>query len=468
MDPNLSDVTKLYDVFICHASEDKDEFVRPLAEALRSQHLAVWYDEFAVDVGDSLREAIDRGLATSLYGIVVLSPSFFHKRWPKRELSGLVAREMGEGRGMILPVWHHVGRDEVLAFSPPLADLRAAVSTSGIPIVVEELLKTLQPEVSPLVVARDILMEKGLSPPVVTHEWWLNIIEIKQVELLHPDLNFGWHWIFPLPFSEDSRPIERGANIAWTALQLDWADDGTARRVCQLTPPEKVHRFLREWPGLLECARRNPATLALYAPQLTIPGFDDGFVDEFDELLAPEKTSSCDAFRYGGAETVDGNPPLCGDFVAWRHPTFGNYTAGELSYEFVNGHDGSYSRRIFSGFECLIWLLSDRSRWMPEKLRETLKRGFRERVSWWANEASNHCDDALLEALHRPRSKFSYTRALRDSIIGLCTEALKELRIEESAEDILSRFIGGAFLEGFYEEEGRIREARKRSRQARR
>ena len=104
MDLDMADVTKLYDVFICHASEDKDEFVRPLAETLRSHHLEVWYDEFALDIGDSLREAIDRGLATSRYGIVVLSPSFFRKQWPRRELNGLVAREMGEDRGMILPI----------------------------------------------------------------------------------------------------------------------------------------------------------------------------------------------------------------------------------------------------------------------------------------------------------------------------------------------------------------------------
>ena len=141
MDPVLSNATMLYDVFICHAGEDKDGFVRPLAEALRSHYLEVWYDEFALDVGDSLREAIDRGLAESRYGIVVLSPSFFRKRWPQRELNGLVAREMAEDRGMILPVWHHVDRDEVVAFSPPLADLRAATTEEGLSAVVGQLLK---------------------------------------------------------------------------------------------------------------------------------------------------------------------------------------------------------------------------------------------------------------------------------------------------------------------------------------
>lgn len=51
----------LHDVFICHASEDKEEFVRPLADALRSNHVEVWYDEFTVNVGDSLCEAMGSG-----------------------------------------------------------------------------------------------------------------------------------------------------------------------------------------------------------------------------------------------------------------------------------------------------------------------------------------------------------------------------------------------------------------------
>ena len=208
----------LHDVFICHASEDKDDFVRPLAEALRSNHVEVWYDEFTLNVGDSLREAIDRGLSSSRFGIVVLSPSFFQKRWPKRELNGLVARETEEDRHLILPVWHNVDRAKVLEFSPPLADLRATLSVSGMSTVVDHLLKKLRPEDSPLIIARDFLVEKGVPPPVITDEWWLDIVEIKEAELLYPDLNRDWRWIFPLPFPRGYRGKERGLNIAWTAL----------------------------------------------------------------------------------------------------------------------------------------------------------------------------------------------------------------------------------------------------------
>ena len=69
----------LFDAFICHASEDKEDFVRPLADALSQFHLHIWYDEFSLSVGDGLRRAIDHGLAKSRFGIVVLSPNFFKK-----------------------------------------------------------------------------------------------------------------------------------------------------------------------------------------------------------------------------------------------------------------------------------------------------------------------------------------------------------------------------------------------------
>ena len=73
MDLDRSAATKLHDVFICHASEDKDEFVRPLAEALRTHHLEVWYDEFALEVGDSLREALSANITErpATFGISV-------------------------------------------------------------------------------------------------------------------------------------------------------------------------------------------------------------------------------------------------------------------------------------------------------------------------------------------------------------------------------------------------------------
>lgn len=126
-----------YDVFVSHAWEDKEGFVRPLVDALVSRGLNVWYDELTLDVGDSLRESIDRGLSESSFGVVVLSHAFFAKQWPTRELNGLVAKAMGEGRKVVLPVWHGVTRQDVESYSYPLADLVAARSADGVEAVAD-------------------------------------------------------------------------------------------------------------------------------------------------------------------------------------------------------------------------------------------------------------------------------------------------------------------------------------------
>jgi hypothetical protein len=135
---------KKFDFFISHASEDKDEIVRPLAEAIEKAGFQVWYDEFSLKWGDSLRKKIDEGLVNSKYGIVIFSSNFFAKKWPEYELNGLVTREM-EGHKVILPIWHKVTKDEVISYSPSLAD-KLALNTSSLSIdeIVEQLKKLIE------------------------------------------------------------------------------------------------------------------------------------------------------------------------------------------------------------------------------------------------------------------------------------------------------------------------------------
>ena len=119
-----------HDAFISYATEDKESLVRPLAEKLTAAGFNIWVDELQLTVGDSLRRSIDKGLATSRFGIVVLSPDFFAKDWPQYELDGLVNREVSEGTKVILPLWHKVSKDEVRSYSPSLAD-KVALSTGS-------------------------------------------------------------------------------------------------------------------------------------------------------------------------------------------------------------------------------------------------------------------------------------------------------------------------------------------------
>lgn len=131
-----------WDLFIAHASEDKDDVARPLRDKVIEHGLDVWLDETELLVGDSLRRKIEYGLANSRYGLVILSEHFFAKEWPQRELDGLTAIEVG-GRKVILPVWHGVDREYVSRYSPTLADKLAVSTSDGLDHVVEEVLRAI-------------------------------------------------------------------------------------------------------------------------------------------------------------------------------------------------------------------------------------------------------------------------------------------------------------------------------------
>jgi hypothetical protein len=111
---------EVFDVFICHATEDKS-YVEPLAEALRHEGIKVWYDRFVVSWGDDIRQSIDAGLARTTFGIVIFSPAFLKKKkWTEHELSGLFARESA-GRKLILPIWHNIAEDDFAEYGPSFA-----------------------------------------------------------------------------------------------------------------------------------------------------------------------------------------------------------------------------------------------------------------------------------------------------------------------------------------------------------
>ena len=141
----------IWDVFISHASEDTGAVARPLAQELERRGLNVWLDENTLSVGDSLRRQIDRGLANSRYGVVILSPDFFRKNWPQMELDALVARDDGKEK-VILPVWHHLTPEQVVRYSPLIAGKLAASTAQGIDRVANEIMRGMgraRPNVAP-------------------------------------------------------------------------------------------------------------------------------------------------------------------------------------------------------------------------------------------------------------------------------------------------------------------------------
>lgn len=129
-----------YDVFISHATEDKESFADALYNELQKIGIKVWYDVISMTWGDSLRSKIDNGLKKSKYGIVIISKDYIKKGWTQYELDGLFQREMTDGK-TILPIWHNITKQEVQNFSPTLAGRLALNSASMTPAEIADELK---------------------------------------------------------------------------------------------------------------------------------------------------------------------------------------------------------------------------------------------------------------------------------------------------------------------------------------
>ena len=426
----------LYDVFICHASEDKDDIVRPLAEALRSENIVVWYDEFELRPGNSLRESIDRGLAKSRHGIVVLSQAFFLKRWPQWELNGLVARHMRGDERVIIPLWHGLTRDDVLEFSPPVADLVAIQTNRGLPTVCQEIVRTVHPQESALIVARDELTAHGVVPPVISDEWWLDVVEasnrVPGAGAAIPEHSHWGRWSFPLP-NEGAKGEGRGVRLAWTALQLDWEKEAEAQKITQISEPAKVLRFIATMPGLPEVCHEFPVWLAAYAPQLTIPGLGGEFEEGFDELLATGSSADELILRRVDPETAAAD-------------------AAHAACQFVQGSLFGPHSMFYETFDYLVWLLSEDSKWLPAPYRSFLRRGMREWAQWITPTAPHIGEDTFFEwvtALKATGAEHPPPQNVLRQLQEMFAKSVTITGVEDSVERLVREFLDGAYVAAY-------------------
>lgn len=167
-----------WDIFISHASEDKDVFVREFVRELQKAGWKVWYDEFSLTAGDSLREAIDRGISQSRVGVVVFSPNFFRKHWTAVELNGIFTIAANQGKTLV-PIWLGVTASDVTQYSPMIADKVALKAEEGIFEVARKLEEIL---------ARDAL--RSLNRDVFVYD--VNVAG-KNVQMVSP---ISGDWLF--------------------------------------------------------------------------------------------------------------------------------------------------------------------------------------------------------------------------------------------------------------------------------
>ncbi len=130
--------------FISHDSRDKTSIAEPIALGLQKLLCPVWYDQYSLRVGDSLRESIERGRRECSKCILVLTPNFLsNKGWSKREYDSIFTREVVEQQRVILPVWHEISAEDVYRYSPILADRVAAQWSLGAEEVARKLMQAI-------------------------------------------------------------------------------------------------------------------------------------------------------------------------------------------------------------------------------------------------------------------------------------------------------------------------------------
>ena len=119
--------------FISHDSHDKDRIARPLAIELARRGCPVWFDEYSLRVGTSLRESIERGIKECSKCVLIISRNFLDNRgWTKTEFNSIFTRELLEKSNYMLPVWVDVSRQDVYDYCSSLADKVAVKWTEDV------------------------------------------------------------------------------------------------------------------------------------------------------------------------------------------------------------------------------------------------------------------------------------------------------------------------------------------------
>ncbi len=377
---------------------------------------------------------------------------------------------------VILPIWHGVTHDQVMGYSPSLAGRKAVSSSMGMDRIVSEIISVVHPIGSPLIIARDMLLEWGLTPPVITDEFWLNVVEASN---RLPGFGGGipsastWNrWSFPLP-SKKGGPKQWGDRLAWSAMQLNWVETAETIPITPLTPPPRVLTFVEGHAGLFETCQTYPELAAEYAPQLTIPNLggrlENCFEEESEKSLAAHLTMRQKNSNQGSGLAINRKCPLCDVQWAFRHPSFGDYEPSSITKAYFYA-DFTFGPNVspYEDADHAFWLLSDKSLWLPKNIHSVLLDGMLMGPWWepWSRFDSIHdgggswkSKGALWKALSDAvdGKGFRWTSALEDDLSNRIEQAAEKLELPDSPEDILDRFLKNGFCEKYIQAKRRQR-----------
>lgn len=135
------DALPMKDVFICHASEDKKEFIEPLVKALQEVNVSCWYDNAEIKWGDSIVKKVNQGLLSSRFVLVALSRNSIRKHWPNNELEASLNQEFSSGKIKVLPllIGSEMERKEIMKSYPILGAKLYLIYSLGLNEIVSAL-----------------------------------------------------------------------------------------------------------------------------------------------------------------------------------------------------------------------------------------------------------------------------------------------------------------------------------------
>jgi len=117
----------LRDVFLCHAWDDRKGAAKELRDLLVAAGVKVWFSENDLALGVPMMRAIDRGLANSRIGLVLVTPALLaslpREGVADKELAVLLMRNQ------LVPIVHNTTYGDLLNVSPMLAS-RSGLSTT--------------------------------------------------------------------------------------------------------------------------------------------------------------------------------------------------------------------------------------------------------------------------------------------------------------------------------------------------
>lgn len=362
-------------LFISHASEDKQPFVRELAEAFRTVNVDVWYDEYEIKLGMSIRETVDMGLASCDIGLLILSPNYFKKKWTLWELNGLV-QKMLSGTAKLIPILYNLTHEDLLIISPALSDILSLSFEEGIISIVQKVHDTLYPNQPVLFETREILNSFGLPSPDFYDNWWLDRIEF----LGKSNIQYI-PWSLPMNFLKKN-VMSKADALACACMRYTWISEAETMGLNQFTSPCELLYFISNNPGVEDACKVNMEYLALYAPQLFF--FESKFKDRFEKKYR-ESVHDIRCIKFASEFkcelTIDGNAPKCNRIFALLDEEFGGYTSSDLLRHFVEGEKFGPRPSRLDYWDVLIELCSERGEIYPTLVKNKLIDGFRSKYS---------------------------------------------------------------------------------------